>query len=112
MRRTFTVYVRTDEAGRITSINSSAFLTDLTGWTAIAEGSGDRFHHAQGNYLPRSVLDDRGVHRYKLLDGQVWERTQEEMDADYEAANAEPSTQERIAELEEALELLLSGVTE
>lgn len=106
------VYIKTDDAGRITNVNSSTFLTDTAGWTFIAEGTGDRYHHAQGNYFPLPFFDERGVYQYKLVDGQVWERTQEEMDADYAAANVEPSTEERIAELEEALDLLLSGVTE
>lgn len=77
------VYVRTDDAGRVTAINSDAFLLDTDGWTKIDEGYGDRCHHAQGNYLPGPLWDDRGVCRYKLVDGKAVERTQAEMDADY-----------------------------
>ncbi len=43
------VYIRVDDAGRITAINSSAFLPDTDGWTRIDEGFGDKYHHAQGN---------------------------------------------------------------
>ena len=77
------VYVRTDDTGRITAINSDAFLPNLTGWAKIDEGYGDRHHHAQGNYLDGPLYDERGICRYKLADGAVAPRTQEEMDADY-----------------------------
>ena len=46
-----TVYVRLD-GDRITDINSSAFLGDTRGWTAIDAGTGDRFRHAYRHYLP------------------------------------------------------------
>lgn len=31
----YTVYAKTNENGIITSINSSAFLTDTTNWTVV-----------------------------------------------------------------------------
>ena len=80
---TYKVYVRADDAGRVTAVNSDAFLTDVTGWTLIDEGGGDRYLHAQGNYLPGPLMDGRGLCRYKLEGGAAVERTQEEMDADW-----------------------------
>lgn len=77
------VYVFIDSRGRITSINSDAFIVDTTGWIRIDEGYGDRHHHAQGNYLDGPLYDDRGICRYKLVDGAAVERTQAEQDADY-----------------------------
>ena len=77
------VYVYADIDGRITAINSDAFLTDLTGWTKIDEGYGDRHHHAQGNYLDGPLYDERSICRYNLANGAVVPRTQEEMDPDY-----------------------------
>ena len=56
------------------------------GWLQIDEGTGDRYHHAQGNYFPKPKYDERGIPRYAyVLDGSPkWrERTAEEMDADY-----------------------------
>lgn len=79
----YLVYVLADDANRIIAVNSSAFLTDAEGWVLIDQGYGDRYHHAQGNYLPGDLVDDRGLCRYKLTDGVVEERTQEEIDADY-----------------------------
>ena len=74
------VLVQTDEAGRVTAINSDAFVSG-DGWTAIDEGEGDRYRHAQNNYLLKPLTDERGVYRYKLVDGLVAQRTQAEMDA-------------------------------
>lgn len=86
------VYVKTDETGRITAINSSAFLTDVEGWQMIDEGYGDRYHHAQGNYFNKPLMDERGVYRYKLVEGEAVERTAEEMDADYTPPEDNPGT--------------------
>ena len=113
------VYVKTDEKQRIIAINSDAFLTNTDGWVKIDEGHGDRHHHAQGNYLDKPITDDRGIYRYKLEDAQVVERTQEEMDADWVEPTPQPDLatevaelKEKNAQLEEALQLLLEGVTD
>ena len=79
----YIVYVKLDEENRITSVNSSAFLRETDGWTEIDSGYGDKYHHAQGNYLAKPIYDYRGIYRYKLVNGKPVERTQEEMDADY-----------------------------
>lgn len=89
------VLVQTDEAGRVTAINSDAFVSG-DGWTAIDEGEGDRYRHAQNNYLLKPLTDERGVYRYKLVDGLVAQRTQAEMDADFDALPApEPTAEEK-----------------
>jgi hypothetical protein len=99
------VYVKTDEKQRIIAINSDAFLPDTDGWVKIDEGFGDRFHHAQGNYLDKPIRDERGICRYKLEDGKPVERTQEEMDADYNppAPAPESTDRARITALEQKL---------
>ena len=89
------VLVQTDEEGRVTAINSDAFVSG-DGWTAIDEGEGDRYRHAQNNYLLKPLTDERGVYRYKLVDGLVAQRTQAEMDADFDARPApEPTAEEK-----------------
>ena len=99
----YTVYVRVDDEGFITAVNSSEFIDDLTGWTEIDSGYGDRYHHAQGNYFPQPLYDERGICRYKLVNGKPVERTQEEMDADYVPPEVKPTDAERISELEAKL---------
>lgn len=79
----YLVYIRVDDAGRVLAINSSAFVQDTDGWVQIDRGHGDHYHHAQGNYLPGPLTDERGVYRYKLADGAVVERAPEDMDADW-----------------------------
>lgn len=89
------VLVQIDDAGRVTAINSDAFVSG-DGWTAIDEGEGDRYRHAQNNYLLKPLTDERGVYRYKLVDGLVAQRTQAEMNADFDARPApEPTAEER-----------------
>lgn len=109
----YIVYVKTDDAGYITEVASSGFLTDTEGWTEIDRGSGERYYHAQPFYLPDHILTESGVWRYKLSNGVPVECSAEEIAAQEAALPPEPmSDKERIAELEAALELLLSGVTE
>lgn len=79
---TYIVYIRTDSSNRVLEVNSSAFLTDPTGWTQIDEGWGDKYHHAQGNYLDGPLYTEDGIPRYKLDRGRVAERTEEELAAD------------------------------
>lgn len=118
----YMVYVLPDASGRIMDVNSDAFLTDVTGWVQIDEGIGDRYHHAQNNYFPKSKFDERGIPRYAYVpDGNPkWrERTPEEMDADYVPPEPVPPLEDRVdaveiktGDLEEALDMILSGVTE
>ena len=77
------VYVLTDEQGRIIRCEGG-FTTpaDLTGWTQIDEGVGDRYNLAQSNYFPDGLYTADGILRYKLQEGMPVERTQAELDAD------------------------------
>lgn len=106
----YAVLVRTDEQNRIIAINSSAFVADAEGWVQIDEGDGDRYHHAQGNYLPKPLTDDRGVYRYKLADGHAVERTQAEMDGDYAPPEEVPTLETRVGGLETEVAALKTGL--
>lgn len=109
MEEKYTVYIRTDEAGRIVEINSSAFLGDTAGWTAIDEGYGDKYHHAQGNYFPQPLYDVRGCANYKLENNIPVERSDEEKEAEIANRPAPMSSyNDRVAALEEAMLVMLS----
>lgn len=82
------VYVKTDVYGIITAINSSAFLSDTTNWTEIDEGDGDKYHHAQNNYLPVGLIDENGIYNYKLVDGKPMLRTEEDKAPEVARINA------------------------
>ncbi len=96
----YVVFVKLDDANRITAVNSSAFILNQDGWTEIDRGYAQRHHHAQGNYFPQPIIDDRGIYRYKLVDGKPIERTAEEMDGDYTPPEQKPTTEQRVDALE------------
>ena len=96
----FIVYVKTDEAGRITAVSSSQFLKDPTGWTEVDRGFLRKHMHAQGNYLEKGLRDERGLFNYKLVDGKPVERTAGEMDPEYIPPVVMPSLEERLALIE------------
>lgn len=98
----FKVYARVDDKGRVLEVGSSAFIRDLDGWIEVDQGAGDRYQHAQANYLPRPLLDKRGVCRYKMLNGAILERSAEEMDADVQPAE-KPEFVSRLERVETAL---------
>lgn len=105
----YKIYVKLNASDMIVGVDSDVFLPDATGWAKIDEGDGDRFMHAQGNYLPKPLMDEQGRYRYKLVDGAVVERTQEELAADALPAPM-PTDAERLAAVEAAvLDLVLGG---
>ena len=87
----FKVYTKINGAGYITAVNSSAFLSDLAGWTEVDQGQGDKYHHAQGNYLPGPLMTDGRAYRYKLVNGKPVECTSEEIQEQEEANQPEPT---------------------
>ncbi len=54
------VYVKRNEQGIITDINSDIFIDDLNGWEYFDEGFGDRYAHAQSQYFDDGVMDENG----------------------------------------------------
>ena len=95
----YKVYVKTNADGIITAVNSSAFLSNVTGWTEIDEGEGDKYHHAQNNYLTAGLTDENGIFNYKLADGKPMLRTAEEKTPELEHIAAA----QEIAELKDKL---------
>lgn len=75
----YIVYVQLNDDAYITSINSSAFLTDVVGWIEIDSGFGDKYHHAQGNYFECPIHTDYGAYRYKMVNGKPVECTTKEI---------------------------------
>ena len=82
MEEQYTVYVQVNEGDCVVAITSSAFLTQTEGWVEVERGTGDPYHHAQGNYLPGALCTEEGAPRYKLAGGAIVARSQEEMEAD------------------------------
>ena len=106
----YSVYVKTNDYGYITDINSSDFIVDTNNWTWIDSGYGDKYHHAQNNYLPKSIYTGNDFYRYKLVDGIPTECSEEEITQQEDAIKSlyvyTPSTEERIGALEAAVTML------
>ena len=91
------VYAKINEQNIITDINSSIFLNSIEGYTQIDEGSGDKYAHAQGNYLEKSLVDEYGRYNYKFEDGKILELTEEEKNTLFPKTEVStPSKQEEI----------------
>lgn len=74
----YIVYAKLDRNGVVVEINSSAFLVDISGWTEIDRGDGDKFHHAQSGYLEKGLTDWDGLYNYKLEGGALVLRSESE----------------------------------
>lgn len=92
------VYVKTNENNEIIEINSSIFLADTTDYIEIDSGYGDKYAHAQGNYLDKPLTDAQGRYNYKLVDGEVVEIAEE----DKPATEPQPIEKSVWEELDEA----------
>ena len=99
------VYIKTDSNSNITDINSDVFINDTDGWIKIDEGIGDKYTHAQGNYLSNGLTTENGIYRYKYIDNKVIEKTYEEIQNETE--NNKNETEISDAELIQA-EMLLN----
>lgn len=79
MNYEYKVYVSVQD-GYITSINSEIFLSqeEMDTMTEIDKGQGDKYAHAQSQYLEKELVDDYGRYNYKFLEGKVVEVAEEE----------------------------------
>lgn len=103
----YTVYIKVDTDNNITAINSSAFLSIVEDWIEVDRGEGDKYHHAQSNYLNKGLLDAYGRYNYKFINGRVVEIPEYEKPL---IPRPEPTVLERLEALEVAmLEVILNG---
>lgn len=69
----YKVYVSLSN-GYITSINSEIFLSEeIQTMTEIDKGQGDKYAHAQSQYLEKGLVDEQGRYNYKYVEGKVIE---------------------------------------
>nr|DAG87282.1 MAG TPA: hypothetical protein [Herelleviridae sp.] len=77
------VYVLLNEQNMVTRLEGEYSLpSDLTNWTLIDEGYGDKFSLAQSHYLDKPLYTHEGLYRYKLQNGKIVKRTEAELSAD------------------------------
>ena len=82
------VYVLLDERSRVLRCEGGYTMSnidDVSKWTYIDEGTGDKYNLCQSNYLPKPLFEGHGIPCFKLVNGVATERTQSEIDADIAA---------------------------
>lgn len=79
MENEYKVYVSLQD-GYITSINSDIFLSqdEIQAMTEIDQGQGDKYAHAQSQYLEKGLVDEHGRYNYRFLEGKVVEIAEED----------------------------------
>lgn len=96
MNNEYKVYVSLQD-GYITSINSEIFLSEeeMSTMTEIDKGQGDKYAHAQSQYLEKGIVDEHGRYNYKYVNGKVVEVAEAEKST-IEEPKAVPTEQEKI----------------
>lgn len=92
----YKVYVSLSN-GYITSINSEIFLSEdeIQTMTEIDQGKGDKYAHAQSQYLEKGLVDELGRYNYKFVEGKVVEVAEEDKPT-IEEPKAVPTEQDKI----------------
>lgn len=131
-----TVVATTDERGCIVNLQCGDALTEPHEGLTIGEGNGERYRHPRGNYLPGGLKTVDGLPRWKIAPtaslpdrtpfdtfgfGEekwgIYLRTEEEL-AEERPAQGESvegrmvQLEQQAGALEEALDMLLTGVVE
>lgn len=96
MENEYKVYVSLSN-GYITSINSEIFLSEeeMSTMTEIDQGQGDKYSHAQSQYLEKGLVDELGRYNYKFLEGKVVEVAEADKPT-IEEPKAVPTEQDKI----------------
>ena len=96
MNNEYKVYVSLQD-GYITSINSEIFLSEeeMSTMAEIDQGQGDKYAHAQSQYLEKGLVDEQGRYNYKYVEGKVVEVAEADKPT-IENPKAEPTEQEKI----------------
>jgi hypothetical protein len=97
------VYVLLDERSRVLRCEGGYTMRnidDVSQWTYIDEGTGDRYNLCQSHYLDGGLYTHQGIPRYKFEDGACVLRSEAEIAEDVAAlpppAPAEPTSAEAV----------------
>lgn len=93
----YKVYVKLNEDKQVTLINSEIFLSneEMQAMTNIDEGEGDKYAHAQSQYLEKGLIDKYGRYNYKFVEGKVVEVAEGDKPT-IEEPKAVPTEQQKI----------------
>lgn len=107
------VYAKVDGNKIIKRIESSisSFYIDFSNWTVIDEGYGDKYSHAQSQYLEKGLVDEKGRYNYKW-DNSLIELTEEEKNILFPPVEPQPTELEILKEKNATLEKALLEMAE
>lgn len=91
------VYTKLDSNKVIKEVNSSIFIQNLKDWIEVDEGIGDKFAHAQSQYLEKGLVDENGRYNYKF-DTTLVELTEEEKNILFPPVEPQPTEIELLKE--------------
>ena len=92
------VYVLTDEQNRILACDGGytiGNIQNISKWTLIGEGDGDRYNLCQTHYFDSLYTED-GIPRYKMIEGVPVMRMPSEINADRADIQAPAPTEQEI----------------
>lgn len=90
----YKIYTKTDKNNCIIGVESDLTLEDTSGYIQIDEGIGDKYSHAQGNYLDKGLMDSNGKYNYKYVNNEVVELTDEEKESLFPIPVQQPTEQQ------------------
>ena len=90
----YKIYIKTDKNNCIIGVESDLTLEDTSGYIQIDEGIGDKYSHAQGNYLDKGLMDSNGKYNYKYVNNEVVELTDEEKENLFPTPVKQPTEQQ------------------
>lgn len=94
------VYVLIDSNNYITRIEGQYSLPlDLTDWTLIDAGYGDKYNLAQTHYFDKPLITQDGIYQYKLVGATPIERSEEEIATERETKNFTRNQQNKLVAL-------------
>ena len=67
------VYIKINYLNEITDIGSSVFIKDTYNWILVDSGYGDRYAHAQTQYLPKPLTRANKTYNYRYENGKIVE---------------------------------------
>lgn len=79
------VYVLLDERNRITRCEGGytmGNISDISEWTFIDEGYGDKYNLCQSHYFDEPLTEEHGIPVYKYENGKCIHRTAQEIAED------------------------------
>ena len=104
------VYIKLDSNNIIIEINSDIFLTNTNGYTKIDEGDGDKYAHAQNNYLEHGLTDGKGAYNYKYENDEIVELTEDEKNMMFPIIQPQPTELEILKEQQERTDQALQDL--